>query len=106
MLILEPILNETQFISFSLKTSLLQFSDLFDISRFNSVSVSKKFVQLGSQDHFYKNAPRKVIYVNSRRSRQFEGTKPLLLYILQVKKMIATLKFTFQMVFVWFVSLI
>ena len=78
MLILEPVLNETQFISFSnvFKTSLIQFSDLFDISRFNSASASMKFAQLGSQDHFYKNAPRKVIYVNSRRSRRFEGAKP------------------------------
>lgn len=81
MLILEPILNETQFISFSnvFKTSLIQFSDLFDISRFNSASASMKFAQLGSQDHFYKNAPRKVIYVNSRRSRRFEGAKPPIL---------------------------
>ena len=78
MLILEPILNETEFISFSnvFETSLLQFSDLFDISQFNSASESMKFAQLGSQDHFYKNAPRKVIYVNSSRSRRFKGTKP------------------------------
>ena len=63
MLILEPTLNETQLISFSnvSKTSVIQFSDLFDISWFNFASESMKFAQLGSQDHFYKNAPRKVI---------------------------------------------
>jgi hypothetical protein len=68
--ILEPILNNTVFVSLphersvSLSNKTLRFSDLFDIQHFNRISESIGYVSVGTGEDFFTSAPRDVIYVH------------------------------------------
>lgn len=68
--ILEPILNDTFFVSIpherktSLSSRFLRFGDLFDIKHFNRVSESIGYVSVGTKEEFLTAAPRNAIYIH------------------------------------------
>jgi len=62
LLIAEPAVRHSKLFSTDLKG--LRFSDFFDIEKFNNLRVGRKeFGQITAWDHFLKDAPRSVVYV-------------------------------------------
>ena len=80
MYILEPSMIDTRFGSFFdlsksySSSSLLRFSDIFDIAHFNNASRSMGFAEIKSENEFKMNAPRDVILIESFRSVESPAT--------------------------------
>ena len=70
MYILEPSMKGTSFgSSFEMNlSSILKFSDIFDVTHFNHASKSMGFAEIRSESDFQRNAPSDVILIESFRS--------------------------------------
>ena len=73
MLILEPVILNTAFISDPLRKQLhnphktfLRFSDMFDIQHFNTISESLGYPRVGTREDFFTGAPRNVIFIDMK----------------------------------------
>ena len=72
MFILEPIIPHNKFKAMSTEFGLsgppqmetvMKFSDLFDLELFNEMSSEMDYAQLVPRDFFFKNAPKKIVFV-------------------------------------------
>ena len=82
MLILEPIMTKSAFVSFptqDLKNSqFLRFSDMIDIEHFNRITKSSGYALMGTREDFFTAAPRNAIIVQVKLAQDDQILPPRL----------------------------